>query len=95
MHWTWDPDKDRINQQQHRIDFQTAQLVFHDPFAVTEEDPYPHEQRWKTTGTVRQTIIVVIHTWPDARDEDGRIISARKATPFERRDYEEQYAKTD
>jgi uncharacterized protein len=33
--------------------------------------------------------IFVVHTWPDPDGETGRIISARKATPHERRAYEE------
>ena len=48
----------------------------------------PEEERWKTIGMVERTVIIVIHTWPRT-GEPGRIISARKASPAERRVYEE------
>ena len=88
MRWTWDPDKDRINWQKHRISFDTAQRVFDDEHFITHEDPHPDEQRWKSIGMIETTTVVVIHTWPGP-GEIGRIISARKASRGERRAYEE------
>ena len=93
MHWTWDPDKDRENELKHGIDFLTAQLVFYDAHRVTEDDPYPDEQRWRTTGLVGPSVIIVIHTWPSG--SPGRIISARRATRRERRTYEEGNGQAD
>ena len=87
MHWTWDPEKNRENQLKHGISFSAAQLVFQDSFFTSREDPYPHEQRWRTTGTVGSSVIIVVHTWP--QESPGRIISARKADRTERRRYEE------
>ena len=89
MQWTWDPNKDAENVQNHRISFETAQEVFEDVNFYTTEDPYPWEQRWRTTGRIGNTIVFVVHTWPTP-DLTGRIISARKATPSERRAYEER-----
>ena len=39
MRWTWDPEKDRVNRQKHRLRFQIAQLVFNDKVMpkLTEE----------------------------------------------------------
>ena len=88
--WTWDPDKDRINRQKHRIRFQTAVLVFNDPNALMDEDPYPLEQRYRTIGYARQNLITVIHTYSERNGEPGRIISARRANRQERRSYEEE-----
>ena len=93
MQWTWDPDKDRENQDKHGISFTTAQLVFQDFYHVTEEDPHPEEQRWRTTGLVGPSVIIVVHTWPQA--DPGRIISARSATRHERCTYEEGNGQTD
>ena len=93
MHWTWDPDKDRENILKHGIGFETAQLIFQDSYRVTEEDPNPEEQRWRTTGMVGPSVIMVIHTWP--QENPGRIISARRATRHERRTYEEGNGQTD
>ena len=93
MHWTWDPDKDRENILKHGIRFETAQLVFQDFYRVTEEDPHPGEQRWRTTGMVGPSVIMVIHTWP--QESPRRIISARRVTRHERRTYEAGNGQTD
>lgn len=89
MRWTWDPEKDRINQEKHRISFQTAILVFEDRSMWTEPDPYPYEERWRTIGIAAGTLTIVIYTWPYSEQEPGRIISARRVTNRERRLYEE------
>ena len=93
MRWTWDPHKNLENILKHGIIFETAQLVFQDFYSVTEEDPHPDEQRWRTTGMVGPSVIMVIHTWP--QEKPGRIISARRATKHERRTYEEGNGQTD
>ena len=93
MRWTWDQDKSRVNERKHALDFDTAQLVFDDPLMVHRPDPSLDEERWHTIGTVGGVAIIVVHTWPrfvpSEGDEVARIISARKATPHERRAYEE------
>ena len=92
MRWTWDLEKNEANRQAHGISFETAMLVFDDPFSATREDPYSHEQRWRTMGMIGTVVVMVVHTWPEtdpANDEEvGRIISARKATRQERTAYE-------
>jgi len=94
LRWTWDPDKNRENGQKHGLSFETAQLVFDDPLALSRPDPYPDEQRLQTVGVIRRVTVFVVHTWPEldseTGEEVGRIISARKATPHERRAYEEE-----
>jgi uncharacterized protein len=91
--WTWDPDKDRTNKRNHGLSFETAQLVFDDPLAISRLDPLTEEERWQTIGMIGQIAIFVVHTWPEldrtSGEEVGRIISARKATSHERRAYEE------
>ena len=94
MQWTWDPEKDRVNRDKHRISFETAQEVFDDPVVFTDEDHYNLEQRWRTTGAVGSTLITVIYSLPDIEGDPGRIISARKATLRERTIYEEGYGRT-
>lgn len=68
-------------------------LVFADPLAVSRCDRYFGEERWQTLGLVGSVVILVVHTWPEydpeSDEEIGRIISARKATKYERRIYEE------
>ena len=95
MRWTWDPDKDRINRQKHRISFQTAQLVFRDAGLLVDPDPYTSEQRWRAIGRTNGGTITVVYTLPQGHGEPGRIISARRATRMERTRYEEGYGETD
>lgn len=88
MRWTWDPEKDRINQRKHGISFQTATLVFDDQYVMIDADPYPFEQRWRAIGYMDGMTITVIFTEPEDSGGEGRIISARKATRLERTRYE-------
>ena len=89
MEWTWDPNKNRENIDNHEIDFPTALLVFNDQYYETREDDYPFEQRWQTIGTVSGTLIVVVYTRSTVEGEPGRIITAREATKTEKRRYQE------
>lgn len=93
VHWTWDPIKDRANRRRHGLSFETAALVFDDPLAASRPDSDTRESRWNTVGMIGGVIVFVVHTWPDrdaaSGEEVGRIISARKATPHERKAYEE------
>lgn len=93
MRWTWDEDKNRINTQKHGLSFETAQLVFDDPLMAHRPDPPADEERWHTIGMIEGVAVMVAHTWPTAAPgtgvEEGRLISARKATAHERRAYEE------
>lgn len=92
MRWTWDLAKAAENKRKHGVSFELAEWALGDPLALTILDPYPHEERWRTlcaptTGVV--VVLFVVHTWPDDNDVSGRIISARQATPAERKAYEE------
>jgi uncharacterized DUF497 family protein len=79
MPWVWDAEKDRANRRKHGLSFETAQLVFEDPFALSRLDASSREEeRWQTVGMVESVVEPV-----------GRIISARKATVRERKAYEE------
>lgn len=93
MRWVWDDTKNRSNKLKHGLSFQNAQLVFDDPLAASRRDPYPDEERWQTIGLAGFVTVFVVHTWPApdpmTGEETGRIISARKATNYERRAYEE------
>ena len=93
MRWTWSEEKNRVNKINHGIRFETAQLVFADPLALSRHDPHPDGDRWQTVGLIGFVTVFVVHTQPEseagADEETGRIISARKATSHERRAYEE------
>ncbi|MCK6454254.1 MAG: BrnT family toxin [Alphaproteobacteria bacterium] len=93
MRWIWDADKSRSNKRKHGLSFGTAQLVFDDPLALSRADPSYEEERWQTIGMIGGVLVFVVHTSPrldtETGDGIGRIISARKATPHERKAYEE------
>lgn len=91
MRWSWDPAKAEANKRKHGVSFDLAERALGDPFSVSVPDPYPDEERWRTLGMPaagRALVLFVVHTWPDDIDDAGRIISARVASPAERRAYE-------
>ncbi|MCA3249423.1 MAG: BrnT family toxin [Holosporaceae bacterium] len=92
MRWTWSEAKNKANKLKHGLSFETAQLVFDDPHAISRRDPFPEEERWQTVGMIGYVVIFVVHSWPEDNqtngEELGRIISARKATKQERNAYE-------
>ena len=71
------------------MEFADAAGVFEDPDAITIEDPDSEgEQRFLSIGLdVLGRIIVAAYTY---RDDDVRLISARKATKKEVKIYEER-----
>jgi uncharacterized DUF497 family protein len=74
----------------HGISFSEASIVFADLLSRTIPDPlYPHDEgRFIIVGeSAAGRTFVVVHTH---RGEAVRIISARKTTPHERRDYEQE-----
>jgi uncharacterized DUF497 family protein len=93
LRWTWDQNKATANRAKHGLSFETAAHVFDDPFHASKPDPHLDRDRWLTIGLVGRVLLLVIHTWPEVEVEGeepiGRIISARKATPPERKAYEE------
>ncbi len=92
MRFEWDIYKDRANRRKHGIEFSVAELVFSDPLAQTIQDrEVGDEERWQTVGrTPGGNLLSVAHTtFDDQTDEVIRIISARKATPHERRRFED------
>lgn len=97
MYFIWDPAKDQANQRKHGISFMTAAEVFQDPELVSRQDrEVEGEVRWQTVGRIHGLVIVLVaHTAEDddRGDQLVRIISARKATPRERRDYEQAHDK--
>lgn len=87
----WDEYKARENLGKHKVSFDEAKTVFLDPFSVTIPDPDHSldEERFVDIGTsVNGRVLVIVYT---ERGANIRLISCRKATPFERREYEEGY----
>ena len=87
MQITWDPNKAEINFKKHKIRFSDAEMVLYDPLAMTlEEHDIDNEQRFVTTGADSiGRIVTIIYSY---RSDTIRLISARKATQTERKQYE-------
>jgi uncharacterized protein len=85
----WDDEKAAENIRDHAVMFETAREVFDDPFASDQPDEREDygEHRYGVVGMAQGQLLYVAYTMRDARI---RIISARKAEPFERRKYHEE-----
>ncbi len=95
MRFEWDPKKEAINIQKHGITFGQASYVFADRYALNKYDEKhsEDEDRWLLLGkSMNEVLLVVVHTF---KDQDGmgfvRIISARKASKSERKEYERRH----
>jgi uncharacterized DUF497 family protein len=87
--YEWDPRKARSNLRRHRMSFDEAASVFFDPLAITFPDPDNSGEEFReiTIGrSTRQRVVFLCHT---QRGDRTRLISARKATRAERKQYEE------
>jgi uncharacterized DUF497 family protein len=74
------------NLRKHGVDFADAGTVLQDDHATTIPDEEFGEERFVTIGMdALGRVLVLVYTW---RAERARIISARLATPRERRQYE-------
>jgi hypothetical protein len=84
----WDPFKAELNRQKHGIAFDEATTVFYNPLAVIFDDEAHSidEPREIIVGhSLQHNLLFVSFT---ERDGTVRIISARRATAREQRDYE-------
>jgi hypothetical protein len=86
VQFEWDPKKATLNRNKHGVAFEDATTVFGDPLASTIVDDSTDEQRFITIGmTASRVLVVLVHT---DRDDRIRIISARRATGPEKKQYE-------
>jgi hypothetical protein len=90
----WDTDKAKANYRKHGVAFETATQVFDDPSALEWMDELSGncaEERFLLIGlTNGHLMLTVVYT---EREENVRIISARRATRTERDNYQSQNAK--
>jgi uncharacterized DUF497 family protein len=94
MRFEWDDEKNRQNLRKHDIRFETAVLVFDDPYAITQRDnAIDDEERWITVGAIGPgSVLLVVHTYFESREEEViRMISARAVESHERKAYEEAH----
>lgn len=88
LRFEWDEEKNHLNQEKHGISFETAAYVFQDEHYIEMYD-FEHsvdEDRYIAIGKVGELLFVVF----TERSDNIRLISARLATPSERRLYYDQ-----
>lgn len=93
IEFDWDPNNARSNRAKHDVASEEAMRVFADPLALSVLDIHsdPAEERWVTLGmSAPSRLLVVVHTHVkiDGDTVYVRLISARRATRREQRDYE-------
>ena len=92
IHFEWDENKNAINRRKHSVSFEEAETVFYDENALLIPDPdhSQDEERFILLGfSFRVRLLIVCHCYRGA-DNVIRIISARKATLQEARQYNHQ-----
>jgi len=83
----FDPNKDAANIAKHGLSLAEREGVLNDPLGLTIEDASSEgEARWITLGTNASGELLVV-VWTGGEDGE-RLISVRRATAKERRDYE-------
>jgi uncharacterized DUF497 family protein len=88
LFFEWDANKAKANILKHKVSFEEASTVFGDNNSITIDDPVHSisEKRYITLGlSANNYLLVVIYT---ERGEKIRIISARRASTKEKRQYE-------
>jgi len=89
VRFEWDQKKAETNLRKHRVSFEEAITVFYDEngFLINDPDHSDEEERFILMGfSDRFRIIVVSHCYK-RNDQIIRIISARKATRPEQKQY--------
>ena len=89
--YEWNPIKERLNITKHGVDFTEAKSVFADEYALVlfDEDHSEDEERFVILGTsLKDRILLVVHCYRE--NEAIRIISSRKATAKESKQYKER-----
>ena len=90
----WDSKKAKSNFHKHGVSFERAATIFRDPniLSIRDEEHGEFEERWLTMGLDENGMLLVLsHLFDDLSDDvfKIRIISARKATRSEQKQYEE------
>jgi uncharacterized DUF497 family protein len=93
LSFEWDAQKAAKNLGKHGVSFEESATVFNDPHGRITSDPRhsSDEERFVLLGVSRhQRLLAVMFA---ERGEAIRVISSRRATRQERRDYEERPSK--
>ena len=90
MNYEWDERKRRNNVKKHGIDFIDVPVLFDGDVVLLPDERFDYDQpRFIAIGILKSLVVVVAYT---ERDENIRIISARKATKNEQIYYFQEIA---
>lgn len=91
IRFEWDENKNQINQKKHQVSFEEAKTVFYDEEALVIDDPEhsQEEERFIILGLSQKANLLVVCHCCRASETVIRIISARKATKNETKQYYE------
>lgn len=85
MNFVWDETKRQSNIKKHGIDFINAPTVFEYYTITVQDDRFNYgESRFITFGILEGRVVTLVHT---EQDDSIRIISIRKATKYEEKEY--------
>ena len=87
VRFVWDPKKAKANVRKHHVEFADAATVFADPLALVIEDAAQPERTAVIGMSLRQRLLYVVFV--EIGEDRVRMISARRATPHERKRHEE------
>ena len=86
MRYEYDPEKSRLNKAKHGIDFEEAQALWADKYALRLDARSDIEPRFVVIGRIDDVLWAAFFTY---RKEVARIISVRRARKQEIKIYEE------
>jgi hypothetical protein len=91
LNFTWDENKNRLNQNKHKVSFEEAKTVFFDEHARLISDPEVEERFILLGFSVQLRILVVSHCYREP-ENTIRIISARPANRYEQQQYQRYWS---
>ena len=94
LNFTWDENKNRLSQNQHKVSFEEAKTMFFDEHArlISDPDHSEVEERFILLGfSVQLRILVVSHCYREP-ENTIRIISARPANRYEQQQYQRYWS---
>jgi uncharacterized protein len=85
MKFEWDEANRLASLDRYGIDFLDVEEIFDDSFVTVEDDRYSHgKQRFVTVGLMQARVVAIGYT---NRGNAMRLISCRKATLYEQKNY--------
>lgn len=88
MRFEWDEKKARTNKAKHNVDFESVQNFDFDTALYRMDDAMDYgEERWEATGLIGLRLYTLVFT---ERESRIRVISLRKATPDELKEFYER-----